>query len=190
MDNLEFGACHYSPDQEQHEFWMEQAMILAKDALNSGEVPVGCIFVYDEHIVAKGRNQVNMKKNATRHAELVAIDMLMEWCQMKNVGFNHVIKRSILYVTVEPCIMCCGALRHLQLGLVVYGCSNDRFGGCGSVLNVHADDLTSLGPPMKCIGGYFGDEAVSLLKHFYHGENPNTPCPKIKKKVHGDKIAS
>lgn len=175
-------------DQEQHgthsthEKWMRKAMDLARNALENGEVPVGCIFVMGDKIIGHGRNEVNETKNATRHAELVAIDQVREWCQSNGKTLDSVISDSVLYVTVEPCIMCAAALRHIKLPTVVFGCGNDRFGGCGSVLNINSDDLPTLGPHMQCSSGYFTAEAIELLKQFYQGENPNAPNPKKKLK--------
>ncbi|PIO33816.1 hypothetical protein AB205_0049140, partial [Aquarana catesbeiana] len=115
------------------------------DALDNGEVPVGCLMVYDNQLVGQGRNEVNETKNATRHAEMVAVDQVLDWCRKNDKNSAQVFENTILYVTVEPCIMCAGALRLLRIPLVVYGCHNERFGGCGSVLNVAADDIPATG---------------------------------------------
>ncbi|XP_062911515.1 tRNA-specific adenosine deaminase 2 isoform X2 [Mobula hypostoma] len=120
---------------------------------------------------------------ATRHAEMVAIGHVLEWCRQKGMRWQEVFKETVLYVTVEPCIMCAAALRLLNIPLVVYGCRNERFGGCGSVLNVPADNLQHTGAPFQCIGGYRAEEAVELLKTFYKAENPNAPKSKVRKKV-------
>ncbi|XP_055495117.1 tRNA-specific adenosine deaminase 2 isoform X2 [Leucoraja erinacea] len=161
---------------------MEQALSTAKGALENGEVPVGCLMVYHNEILGQGRNEVNETKNATRHAEMVAIGYVLEWCRQKGRRWQEVFKATVLYVTVEPCIMCAAALRLLNIPLVVYGCRNERFGGCGSVLNIPADDLQHTGAPFQCIGGYRADEAVELLKTFYKAENPNAPKSKVRKK--------
>lgn len=83
-----------------------------------------------------------------------------------------------VFVTVEPCIMCAGALHNLHLKQVTYGCQNDRFGGCGTVLD--AGLLAE--NPCKIIGGVRAEEAMQLLKDFYKGTNPNAPVPNVKKK--------
>uniref|UniRef100_A0A8C9G280 CMP/dCMP-type deaminase domain-containing protein n=1 Tax=Pavo cristatus TaxID=9049 RepID=A0A8C9G280_PAVCR len=83
----------------------------AQEALEAGEVPVGCLLVYDGAAIGKGRNEVNETKNATRHAEMVAIDQVLEWCQQHKKDHEEVFSHSVLYVTVEPCIMCAAALR-------------------------------------------------------------------------------
>ncbi|XP_067901664.1 tRNA-specific adenosine deaminase 2 isoform X3 [Heterodontus francisci] len=129
--------------------------------------------VYQNEILGQGRNEVNETKNATSHAEMVAIGQVLEWCHQKGRDLEEVFGHTVLYVTVEPCIMCAAALRLLNIPLVVYGCQNERFGGCGSVLNIPTDDLQYTGAPFQCIGGYRAEEAVQLLKTFYKAENPN-----------------
>ncbi|XP_070534443.1 tRNA-specific adenosine deaminase 2-like [Ptychodera flava] len=167
-------------DQDAIEKWMRKSLEMAEEALSKGEVPVGCLMVYENQIIGKGRNCVNETKNATRHAEMIAIDEVLQWCQENKIDHGEVFSKIVLYVTVEPCIMCAGALRLLNIPLVVYGCANERFGGCGSVLSVHQDQLQSHGTPFKCISGIFAEESVRLLKEFYKGQNPNAPKPKIK----------
>jgi tRNA-specific adenosine deaminase 2 len=163
----------------------------AEEALAAGEVPVGCIMVYDNEMIGQGRNEVNETKNATRHAEMVAIDQVRRWCATCNLDNKVVLQNTALYVTVEPCIMCSAALRYVGMRKVVYGCRNERFGGCGSILNVHSDRYSSDGlkevdqalisaEPLNCISGVHADIAVNLLKEFYKGENPNAPNPKDK----------
>lgn len=162
--------------------FMELAFSQAREALSSGEVPVGCAFVYqpDLTIVGLGRNRVNQQKNATRHAELVALDEVTEWSIKNQVPVTDVLQNCVLYVTVEPCIMCASALEQLQVPVIVYGCSNERFGGCGSVLNTfHLSEVTF---KPQIISGYRAEEAVELLKEFYKGENPNAPEERQKKK--------
>ncbi|XP_056150093.1 tRNA-specific adenosine deaminase 2 isoform X4 [Lampris incognitus] len=118
---------------------------------------------------------------ATRHAEMVALDQLMDWCRHRNLELKGVCERTVLYVTVEPCIMCAGALRLLNIPVVVYGCGNERFGGCGSVLDISAAHLPHTGTTFKCVPGYRAEEAVEMLKTFYKQENPNAPKPKTRK---------
>jgi len=200
--------------------WMRAALDLANEALEAGEVPVGCVFVYDSNIVGRGRNRVNETRNATRHAEMVAIDELrklffnsaddtlpacggrlrseqptgdispLNESESSRLTADDVFRSVTLYVTCEPCIMCAAALRILHVPTVVYGCANERFGGCGSVVNVAADKLPSLGPELICLRGPFAEQSVDLLKVFYKGENPNAPCPKRKNLVQEQNGAS
>ncbi|XP_009945669.1 PREDICTED: tRNA-specific adenosine deaminase 2, partial [Leptosomus discolor] len=156
----------------------------AKEALEKGEVPVGCLLVHDGEVIGRGRNEVNETKNATRHAEMVAIDQVLDWCKQHNRDYTEVFAHSILYVTVEPCIMCAAAVRLMKIPRVVYGCRNERFGGCGSVLSISSDDMVDTGEPFECISGYRAKEAVELLRAFYRQENPNAPKSKVRKKDH------
>ncbi|ELV13869.1 tRNA-specific adenosine deaminase 2 [Tupaia chinensis] len=107
------SACSVSA--EEIEKWMEEAMCMAKDALENTEVPVGCLMVYNNEVVGKGRNEVNQTKNATRHAEMVAIDQVLDWCRCSDKSPSEVFEHTVLYVTVEPCIMCATALRLVNL---------------------------------------------------------------------------
>jgi tRNA-specific adenosine deaminase 2 len=189
-----------SQTNDEQARWMQMAMDLAREALAAGEVPVGCVFVYQGRVVGRGRNRVNESKNATRHAEMVAVDDLRDSClsacsckkssdacgpsnvcnTCQCVSYDAVFHGSTLYVNVEPCIMCAAAVRMLGVPTVVYGCCNERFGGCGSVVNVANDELPSLGHRMVCVRGPFADETIELLRSFYKGENPNAPLPKKK----------
>ena len=151
---------------------MQEAFKEASLALEKGEVPVGAIF-YDAEkgqIIARGCNSVNATKNATRHAEFNCID------QVLNKEANPRWEKLVLYVNVEPCIMCASALIEIKVGTVFFGCRNERFGGCDSVLKVQ--DL--IASKTKFEGGHRQDEAVNLLKQFYKGENPNAPEEKRK----------
>ncbi|XP_040584368.1 tRNA-specific adenosine deaminase 2 isoform X2 [Mesocricetus auratus] len=149
------GSCVVSA--QETEKWMEEAMRMAKDALENTEVPVGCLMVYNDEVVGKGRNEVNQTKNATRHAEMVAIDQVLDWCRRHSRSPAEVFEHTVLYVTVEPCIMCAAAVRLMT-------------------------DLPSTGRPFQCIPGYRAEEAVELLKTFYKQENPNAPKSKVRKK--------
>lgn len=150
---------------------MKIALEHATEALQSQEVPVGCIFIYNNEIIASGRNTVNETKNATRHAEFNCVDQVYEYCKSMDQDPNLVFPEIDVYVTVEPCIMCADAL-YFQLGVksVVYGCKNDRFGG-ETVGNV----LTDRDCKCRVQGGVFEVEAMDLLKQFYKGVNPNAP---------------
>lgn len=129
----------------------------------AGEVPVGCVFVRDSVIIAKARNRTNELRNvcdlsfffisrqivhmqvpqATRHAELEAIDFILSSRELTpDPTQPYVLRTTTLYVTVEPCIMCASALRQMGIAAVYYGCENDRFGGCGSVLGVNEKYVT------------------------------------------------
>jgi tRNA(Arg) A34 adenosine deaminase TadA len=109
---------------------MGAALCEAEAALAVNEVPVGCVFVHArDGIIGRGHNNTVASCNATRHAELEAIDKILG----EHGHSADVISECTLYVTVEPCIMCASALRQLRVRRVVYGCANDKFGGCGTL---------------------------------------------------------
>jgi len=151
---------------------MKISLKLAKEALVVGEVPVGCIFIdSDGNILASGRNTVNETKNATRHAEINCMDTIVK------SGFLDKLSNMTVVVTVEPCIMCAAMLINVGCANIIYGCANDRFGGCGTVLAV---------PGLKNCqiqSGLYANQAMDLLKQFYKGQNPNAPGNKVKNKT-------
>lgn len=155
---------------------METALELGRKANENNEVPVGCVFVYRDSVIATGANLVNQTKNATRHAEMICIDQVLEYCTQNELRYQDVFAEITVVVTVEPCIMCAAALNELNIKEIIFGCVNDRFGG-QTVLNVF-DLLAS-----KChvIGGVRAGEAMELLKEFYKGVNPSAPFPKNRK---------
>ncbi|KAK9931433.1 hypothetical protein M0R45_018708 [Rubus argutus] len=167
--------------------FMDLAIEQAKLALDSLEVPVGCVIVEDGKVIASGRNRTNETRNATRHAEMEAIDSLLQQWREKRLSASEVAEffsKCNLYVTCEPCIMCAAALSIVGIKEVFYGCANDKFGGCGSILSLHSsssEPLMSGGAPpgkgFKCTGGIMASEAVSLFRNFYEQGNPNAPKP-------------
>lgn len=158
--------------------WMDIALQKAEESLKAGEVPVGCLFIYNNEIIAIGNNTVNETCNATRHAEINCIDQVLKFCEEKDLDHKMVFHNLDVIVTVEPCIMCMSALLQLRIHSIIYGCANDRFGGCISVLEVPK----LYDPEVTIQGNVKGDEAMKLLKDFYKGTNPNAPESKAKKR--------
>ncbi|KAJ3808950.1 cytidine deaminase-like protein [Lentinula aff. lateritia] len=156
-----------------HLHWMQEAMAMAEEALAAAEVPVGCVFVRGEKVIAKARNRTNQLRNATRHAELEAIDEILSDKTLTPQITEYPLSTTTLYVTVEPCIMCASALRQLGIREVFYGCGNERFGGCGSVLGVNSDLEHPAHPAYKATGGYCREDAIMILRRFYITENTN-----------------
>lgn len=141
-------------DQE----YMDEALALAAEAAAEGEVPVGCVIVRGDEIVGRGRNRRETGKNALGHAELEAIDQA---CRRLG-GWR--LWECTLYVTMEPCPMCAGAIVNARIPRVVYGVSDRKCGACGSVCN-----LFSMGfnhhPTVE--GGVREAEAAALLTAFF-----------------------
>ncbi|EKX73142.1 cytosine deaminase, putative [Theileria equi strain WA] len=170
-------------------YFMNKALDEAKIALDLNEVTVGCIIVCKStrEIVASSSNTTNLTHNSTWHCELDAINKLLSLNPDKDLSANNTenlhkfSSKYALFVTCEPCIMCTTALQIVGLTDVYYGCSNDKFGGCGSVLSLHKSngDL----PRINCRGGILADDAIKLLQTFYSRGNPNAPEPKRKRKI-------
>ncbi|EXC31213.1 tRNA-specific adenosine deaminase 2 [Morus notabilis] len=167
--------------------FMDLAIQQAKLALDSLEVPVGCVIIKDGKVISSGRNRTTEARNATRHAEMEAIDMLLDKWQERGLSKYEIAEhfsKCILYVTCEPCIMCATALSILGISEVFYGCANEKFGGCGSILSLHLGNSEShnsggipQGKGFKCRGGIMASEAISLFRGFYEQGNPNAPKP-------------
>ena len=121
------------PNRPRHEAFMREAFKMAEQALTIDETPVGCVFVHDGAIIGGGYNDTNRSLNGTRHAEFVAMEAILKQHP------QSILRETDLYVTVEPCIMCAAALRQWQIRAVYFGCANERFGGCGGVLNIHTE---------------------------------------------------
>ncbi|KAI4342706.1 hypothetical protein MLD38_027298 [Melastoma candidum] len=138
-----------SPESEWGEYirtFMQLALAQAKLALDNLEVPVGCVIVEEGKVIANGRNRTNETRNATRHAEMEAIDTLLEQWQLHGSSDAEVAEKFLkcsLFVTCEPCIMCASALSIIGIKEVYFGCANDKFGGCGSILSLHSSGIES-----------------------------------------------
>ncbi len=158
------SAVRYVPREEQSEEdlkWMREALAMAQEALDANEVPVGGVFVRKGEVIARGRNRTNELLNATRHAELEAIDHILSVMPPSATDFavaphsgpegDNPFKDTTLYVTIEPCIMCGAALRQVGIGRVVFGAGNERFGGNGSVLGLHDDDAIVSSPGYESV---------------------------------------
>lgn len=165
---------------------MREALAEATLALAEGEVPVGCVFVHDDVIIARGHNRTNLCANALEHAELVA---LRSWeREDSGAASEYTLPQGTqLYVTVEPCLMCGAALLYRRVSTVFYGCSNPHFGGNGSILNLHCDgQLSAAAAVYSSFGGFLKAEAVALLQDFYKQENPAAPEDKRCRKEQHD----
>ncbi|KAG0145083.1 hypothetical protein CROQUDRAFT_659169 [Cronartium quercuum f. sp. fusiforme G11] len=163
--------------------FMSEAVTMAEEALAANEIPVGCVFVDpgERKVVARGRNRTNESRNACLHAEFDALSHLLPRQSNKNQDTNFKgVDHLVLYVTVEPCLMCSSALRQVGIKKVYFGCSNDRFGGCGGVVSIHDDPRLLFSEPFVALGGYRREEAIMLLRRFYITENTNAPVPKKK----------
>ncbi len=141
-----------------NEYFMDQAIALAKEAALEGEVPVGAVVVLGDRIVGTGRNRREKSKNALAHAEIEAIN---EACRTLG-GWR--LWQCDMYVTLEPCPMCTGAIINSRIKRLVYGASDNKAGSCGSVVNLF--ELPYNHKP-EIVSGVKKDECAELLSEFF-----------------------
>ena len=139
-------------------YFMKRAIMRAKAAARDGEVPIGAVIVKDGEIIATGRNMRENKRNALNHAEIIAIDRAC-----KKLGAWRLIGCT-LYVTMEPCPMCAGAIVNSRIERVVYGCYDQKAGALGSVFNLNEYPLNH---KYEVVGGVMEKECANLLSEFF-----------------------
>ena len=138
---------------------MRQALALAARAAESGEVPVGALVVMDGVVVGEGWNQPISTSDPTAHAEIVAMRMASRHLR------NYRLSGATLVVTVEPCLMCVGAMVHARIGTVVYGAPEPRTGALGSAIAAH--ETPGLNHRLAAVGGVMADECRALMQAFF-----------------------
>lgn len=138
---------------------MNYAFREAERAFEEGEIPVGCVIVFQNTIIAKAHNQIETLKDPTAHAEIIAITSAAEYLQSK------VLAGCSMYVTLEPCVMCAGAIVLSKLENLFFGAYDFKSGACGSVFNVTNND--SLNHRVNVLGGVLDDKCREILKSFF-----------------------
>jgi tRNA(adenine34) deaminase len=146
-------------DYQNDEFFMEKALQEAHAALDEGEVPIGAVIVHKGRVIARAHNRVEAVKDATAHAEIIAIGAASENLE------NWRLENCTLYVTLEPCPMCLGAIINSRISKLVYGAKDKRFGACGSVCDLPAKKL--LNRELEVVSGVFADESRGFLQSFF-----------------------
>jgi tRNA(adenine34) deaminase len=141
------------------EFWMQHALKLAKKAESLGEVPVGAIIVKNNEIIAEGWNQPIFAHDATAHAEIMALRAAGQWLN------NYRIVDADLFVTLEPCSMCVGALIHARIQRVVYAASEPRTGALGGAFNLLASNEHN--HIFEVQAGVLAEESRELIQSFF-----------------------
>jgi tRNA(adenine34) deaminase len=141
------------------EIFMGEALGLAKRAAEAGEVPVGAVVVNDGAVVGRGYNQPVSGKDPTAHAEVMALRDAA-----KRIG-NYRLGECELYVTLEPCAMCAGAIINARVSRVVYGAADPKSGACGGVVDLFAENR--LNHHATIVGGVMAGEAARLLQDFF-----------------------
>ena len=141
-----------------HEEYMAQALELAREAAAAGEVPVGCVIVKDGAVVGRGRNRREEKQQTVSHAEMEAI------AQANETLGTWRLEGCTLYVTLEPCPMCAGAILNARVDRVVYGARDQVMGACGGVLNLFMEDFPH---HPALLGGVLAEECRAVLSDFF-----------------------
>lgn len=142
--------------------FMQKALQLAQIAFNKDEVPVGAVIVKDGKIIAEGYNKRERKQNALLHAEVVAINKACK--KLKSFRLND----CELYVTLEPCPMCAGAIINARIGKVFFGAYDQKRGCAGSIYNLLSDPRFNHNP--KTIGGMMEEECSKILTDFFEAK--------------------
>ncbi|MCC6866423.1 MAG: nucleoside deaminase [Ignavibacteria bacterium] len=143
----------------QHEIWMQYAYREAEKAYEKQEIPVGAVVVFDNLIIGKGYNQVETLNDPTAHAEIIAITSAAEYLSSK------VLLGCAMYVTLEPCSMCAGAIVLAKLESLYFGAYDNKSGACGSVLNLTNNKV--LNHQLSVTGGIMDEKCGELIRSFF-----------------------
>ena len=146
-------------DSLHDERFMRLALAAAKQASDEGEVPVGAVLVFDGDVIATGFNRPIGQHDPSAHAEIAALRAAAA------VLANYRLPGCTLYVTLEPCAMCAGAMIHARLARVVYGAADPKTGACGSVVNLFAEE--KLNHHTRVTGGVLAAECSTMLSAFF-----------------------
>lgn len=144
------------------ERWMRRALSLAEEARAAGEVPVGAVVVSGGREIGAGYNRPIGAADPTAHAEIVALR-----AAAKSLG-NYRLPGTTLYVTLEPCPMCAGAMVQARVARVVYGAADERWGAAGSVFDVLGSEVLNHRP--VCVSGVLADRSSRLLREFFRAK--------------------
>ncbi|MGK7368621.1 MAG: tRNA adenosine(34) deaminase TadA [Candidatus Halalkalibacterium sp. M3_1C_030] len=143
----------------KHQQYMQKAFLLAEQAYDEKEIPVGALVVKDDRIIGKGYNQTERLKDATAHAEMLAISAACSTLE------NKYLDGCTLYVTLEPCPMCAGALVWSKIDRIVFGAADANAGACGSILNIASNH--KLNHQVEVIQGIMEEDCEWILKQFF-----------------------
>jgi tRNA(adenine34) deaminase len=146
-------------DLKSDDYFMSEALRQAMRAYEADETPIGAVVVHEERVIARAANQVEALRDATAHAEMLAIT------QAEAARGDWRLNDCTLYVTKEPCPMCAGAIVHARLGRVVFGCSDPKGGAAGGIMNLLQHP--SLNHRCEVTGGIRADESRMLLRQFF-----------------------
>ena len=150
---------------EIHEHFMREALKEARKGFEAGEVPVGAVVVHRQKIIGRAHNQMETLRDPTAHAEMIAITQAAEALSEDKKDHRGSLEGATLYVTVEPCPMCAGALVISKAKEVIFGIQDPKAGACGSLFNIVNDDR--LNHRLKMQGGVLANESRLFLQEFF-----------------------
>ena len=141
------------------EYWMQLALAEAERAMEEGEVPVGAVLIHENKVIGRGRNQVEALQDPTAHAEMIAITSSADTLKSRRLI------DTTLYVTLEPCAMCAGAIVLARIGRVVFGAWDPKAGACGTLMNILSDPRLNHQPEIS--GGVLAERCGGILSQFF-----------------------
>lgn len=145
--------------EPNHSYFMEHALREAQLAFEESEVPVGAVVAKDNSIIGRGHNRTIALKDATAHAEIIALTSASE-----KVG-DWRLENCVLYSTIEPCAMCAGAAVLARIKIIVYGAKDPKFGACGSIFEIPSEK--KLNHHIEVISGVMETESIELMQSFF-----------------------
>ena len=154
--------------------FLQAAIDEARSAEASGEVPIGAVIVHQGEIIARGQNRVLRDHDPTAHAEIVALRQAGRALENYRL-LNQDDVGCTLYVTLEPCAMCAGAILHARIARLVYAAADPKAGACGSVLSVM--NHPALNHKVEVVPGLLADECGALLTNFFRARRTKLPTP-------------
>ncbi len=146
-------------EKPDYQFFMEKALQEARSAFDKDEVPVGAVIVRDNQIIGRGHNLTESLKDATAHAEMIAITSAAD-----KVG-DWRLENCTLFSTIEPCAMCAGAAVLSRITTIVYGAGDPKFGACGSIFEIPTE--AKLNHQVKIISGILEEDSIVLMQSFF-----------------------
>jgi len=149
------------------EYYMRLALREAEKAVSAGEVPVGAVVVWQKRVIARAHNQVELLKDGTAHAEMIALT------QAAAAVGDWRLTECCLYVSKEPCAMCAGAMVNCRLGQLVFGCPDPRMGAAGSALDITG--FPGMLHRVQTQAGVLEEECSKMLRSFFHARRQNAP---------------
>lgn len=170
--NVKWLAVMKNPIETNHEYYMKMALAEAKKAADAGEVPIGAILLgCDQKVLARAANSTIFLNDPSGHAEILAIRKAAE------KECNYRLLNTTLYVTIEPCVMCMGAILHARIQTLVFGAPDPKWGGAGSLYALNED--SRLNHRVEVIRGVCMDESRELIQRFFRERREKKKTGKI-----------